>query len=139
MNYKLFKGDNWKKLPDFNRLKSIEQGKVYEFTTDELAQKIGDYTGIVFEGLLDIEKDGEYTFTTKSDDGSKLYVNNIEIVNNDGDHGVQEREGSIRLNAGKARIRVEYFNGGGGFYLNVTYRGPDIIKQIISPEKLTVN
>ncbi len=138
VSYKLYQGKNWKKLPDFNRLKPFDEGRVFEFTTDDLADKIEESTGIVFEGMIQIEEEGEYTFTTKSDDGSKLFINGQEVVNNDGDHGVQEREGSINLKQGKAKICVEYFNGGGGFYLNATYRGPAITKQIISPEKLTL-
>lgn len=136
--YKLYKGKNWSKLPDFKSSNPIETGRVFEFTTDELADKMEESTGIVFDGIVNIENKGVYSFTTKSDDGSKLYVNGQLVVDNDGDHGVQEREGSINLESGKAKICVEYFNGGGGFFLNATYRGPGVAKQIISPEKLTL-
>ncbi len=139
VNYKVYKGKDWKKLPDFSNLTPAAQGKVYEFSLDEIADHIENNTGVVFEAMLNINQPGEYTFTTKSDDGSKLYVNGKQVVDNDGDHGVQEREGSIRLQSGKAKVRIEYFNGGGGFYLNATYRRPGIAKQIISPEKLSIN
>ena len=138
IHYKLYKGKDWTQLPAFKTLSPVETGKVYEISTEEIADKIGDQTGIVYEGFLNIEKEGKYSFTTRSDDGSKLYMNGKLVVNNDGDHGVQEREGAIDLKAGKNKIRVEYFNGGGGFYLSTTWRGPDLTKQVISPEFLTV-
>ena len=81
--------------------------------------------------------DGKIRYTT--DDVSKLYFNGQQIVDNDGDHGVQEREGSVRLESGKARIRVEYFNGGGVYFLIVTYSGPGVARRIISPDRLTLN
>ncbi len=138
IKYSLYKGKDWDKLPDFTTLSSEEEGRVYEISTDELVEKIEDYTAVVYEGYINIETNGKYAFTTRSDDGSKLYINNKLVVNNDGDHGVQEREGSIDLKAGKNKIRVEYFNGGGGFYLSATYRSPELAKQIISPEILSL-
>jgi len=80
--------------------------------------------------------DGKIRYTT--DDGSKLYINGQQIVDNDGDHDVQEREGSVRLESGKARIRLEYFNGGGGYFLFVTLGGPGIARRIISPDRVTL-
>ena len=78
----------------------------------------------------------DYTFYTNSDDGSKLYVNGTEIVDNDGDHGVMERSGSLELTKGRHLIRVEFFNGGGGYHLDVKYKGPNVPKQIIPANHL---
>lgn len=50
-----------------------------------------------FTGLMDVPIDGEYTFYTTSDEGSKLYIGNTEVVNNDGVHSPQERSGKIGL------------------------------------------
>ena len=138
VNYKLYKGNDWAKLPDFKLLKPVESGRVYEFSTDELADKISDFTALVFEGYIQIAKDGKYVFATQSDDGSKLYVNDKLVVNNDGDHGIQEQQGSVNLKSGKNKIKMEYFNGGGGYYLSATYQGSETPTQIISPEVLTV-
>ena len=41
----------------------------------------------VFEGYIKISKDGVYTFFTESDDGSLLYIDDMLIVDNDGNHG----------------------------------------------------
>ena len=139
VNYSVYPGNEWKKIPDFASLKPDSKGKTYEISTDELAGKINSNTGVVFEGYLTIKQKGQYSFATISDDGSKLFIDGRPVVDNDGDHGIQEKEGAINLNAGKHKIKVEYFNGGGGFYLNCLYNGPGIPRQIISPDVLETN
>jgi hypothetical protein len=56
----------------------------------------------------------QYTFFTESDDGSRLFIGNDLVVDNDGLHGMQERSGSIGLRAGTHAIRVTFFEAGGG-------------------------
>lgn len=138
VNYALYHSKDLKKLPDFASLVPVSKGKTMEISIDEIEEKISENTGVVFQGWINISADGEYTFATLSDDGSKLFIDQTEVVDNDGDHGVQEREGSINLTKGKHSIRVIYFNGGGGCYLNCLYSGPDVVRQIISPEVLTI-
>jgi alpha-L-fucosidase len=53
-----------------------------------------------FTGYIKIEKDAIYTFFTDSDDGSMLYIDDEEIVNNDGDHGNVEKNGKAALKKG---------------------------------------
>ena len=57
-------------------------------------------------------------------------------MDNDGDHGVIERSGKIKLDKGLFPIRIEYYNGLGGFWLDAFYKGPGIPKQIIPADKL---
>lgn len=76
---------------------------------------------------------------TQSADGCKLFVDGKEIVNNDGDHGLIERTGSIELSAGRHRVSVEYYNGGGSFWLDALYMGPRCPKQIIPANKLSLS
>lgn len=74
---------------------------------------------LLFEGYIKIAKDGVYNFITSSDDGSKLYIDEIEIVDNDGDHGTVEKAGKAYLRKGYHRIKVTYFDSGGGNELKV--------------------
>ncbi|HET7119194.1 MAG TPA: PA14 domain-containing protein, partial [Hanamia sp.] len=85
---------------------------------------------------IDLDSPGKYTFYTESDDGSKLYIDGNEVVNNDGSHGVISNSGDIELTKGGHAIRVEYFNSLGGFWLDAYYKGPDLCKQIIPANKL---
>ncbi|MBL0181522.1 MAG: alpha-L-fucosidase [Chitinophagaceae bacterium] len=72
-----------------------------------------------FTGYIRIVKDAVYTFFTQSDDGSKLFIDDEEIVDNDGDHGTVEKSGKAALKKGLHKIRVIYFDSGGGNELKV--------------------
>ena len=87
----------------------------------------GTYS-IRYSGYINISTTNTYTFYTNSDDGSKLYINGAEIVDNDGNHGTQERNGSIFLNAGSYPFTVLYFEDGGSHSLSVLYSSPSITK-----------
>ncbi len=84
-----------------------------------------------FAGYIKIEKDGVYTFFTQSDDGSKLFIDDEEVVNNDGDHGTTEKEGKVALKKGYHKIRVTYFDSGGGNELKVLIKPEGGIKMEI--------
>ena len=55
-----------------------------------------------------------YTFSTLSDDGVRLYVNGVQLVNNWTDHGSTTDSGTIALTANvPVTIVLEYFNNNG--------------------------
>jgi len=92
-----------------------------------------------FTGNVVVPKSGRYTFFTHSDDGSRLYLNGKLVVNNDGNHGMVEKSGSLDLSAGVHSIIVTYFDSGGGDGLNVTWQGPGIRKQAIPADRLAIS
>lgn len=87
--------------------------------------------GFMFDGFVSVPEDGEYTFFTKSDDGSRLYINGDLVVRNDGTHGAVEESGRVRLTKGHHPIRVTYYELNGGEELEVSWAGPTFQKQII--------
>ncbi|PCE66669.1 nucleotide pyrophosphatase [Sediminicola luteus] len=120
-------------LPNFDALTPSSEGKTYEFSSNIL-KSAGEgeaHIAIRFQGEIQIDTPGLYTFYTHSDDGSKLYINDRLIVDNDGDHGVREKGGALALETGRHRIRVDYFNGGGGYHLDVKFKGPEYVKQTL--------
>ena len=78
---------------------------------------------------------GVYTFSTSSDDGSRLYIADSLVVDNDGLHGMQEAKGVIALSAGYHSIRVTFFEKTGGDGLKVYYSGAGNQRQEI-PDSL---
>ncbi|MBT5707737.1 MAG: hypothetical protein HOI66_15590, partial [Verrucomicrobia bacterium] len=90
-----------------------------------------EQAGLLFQGSISIDVAGEYTFYTKSDDGSRLYVGTKLVVNNDGDHGPVERLGSVNLGVGDHPFKVTFYNRGGGGELTALFKGPGISKQAI--------
>ncbi|UWX54058.1 PA14 domain-containing protein [Maribacter litopenaei] len=89
-----------------------------------------DSFSIRYRGQIDITTSGNYTFFTNSDDGSKLFIDGVEVVDNDGDHGAVEVSSSpISLSVGLHDIEITYYENGGGQTLQVLYQGPSIAKQ----------
>lgn len=93
--------------------------------------------GVIFNGYIDIQKEGLYTFYLLSNDGSKLYLNDKELIDNDGVHGTMEVSGKISLSVGEYPIKVKYFQNGGGQELRVSWKGSDFEKREITAEDLS--
>jgi hypothetical protein len=63
-----------------------------------------------WRGFLRVPSTGSYVFQTRSDDGSLLYLNNELVVDNDGNHGMQNMEGTVHdLAAGFHSISILYY------------------------------
>lgn len=128
VRFEYYEGE-WTTLPDFNSLEPIDVGNIPEINLNTN----GDYFAYVFQGYLQIEVDGDYTFFLRSDDGSKLYINDNAVLDNDGVHNAQEEiRNSMCLAPGYHKLRIEYFEATGGNSLSLMYEGPDIEKQTVS-------
>lgn len=70
-----------------------------------------EWFAIDYTGRFWIENPGRYRFLLNSDDGSKLYIDDQLIIDNDGIHAPTEKGGEATLDHGVHRIRVSYFQG----------------------------
>jgi len=70
-----------------------------------------EWFAIDYSGRFWIDKPGLYHFELTSDDGSRLYIDDQLLVNNDGLHAPETRMGDLPLTDGIHRIRVSYFQG----------------------------
>jgi hypothetical protein len=84
-----------------------------------------------YEGYINIAKDGVYTFYLATNDGGRLYIDDQQLINNDGLHPVVEVDKQVTLKAGLHPISVKYFQEGGVKGLTVSWQGPGILKQEI--------
>jgi len=130
---RLYYGEKFEMVPDFDTLQMANESILFEInvTANDLLKSRKDHSAIQFVANLHIPVDGDYEFFTRSDDGSILKIDDRMVVNNDGDHGVKEQSGMMRLTAGIHRLEVGWFNGGGGYYLDVQVKGPGVPKQIL--------
>ncbi|HUK35819.1 MAG TPA: Ig-like domain-containing protein [Vicinamibacterales bacterium] len=87
----------------------------------------------LWSGWIQIPTSGTWTFATTSDDGSALWIDADndgiyepaeEIVNNNFFQGATLRSGTVTLTAGMYRIRIAYYQGGGGASMNASWQGP---------------
>ena len=74
-----------------------------------------DHFALRLSGFLKIPEDGIYEFQLASSDGSKLYLNSYEVIDNDGWHPTVTKMAIIPLKAGLHPFIVSYLNIGGGF------------------------
>ena len=80
-----------------------------------------------FTGYINITTPGTYTFSTTSDDGSMLFIDNNDtpVVSNNAYQGGTTRTGTVNFTTtGYHQIDVGFFQGGGGNGLLVAYTPP---------------
>ncbi len=67
---------------------------------------------IRWTGRLQAPASGTYTFSAKVDDGIRLWIGNVKILDAWGMHDSEDFSGKVILEAGKKYdIKIEYFNG----------------------------
>ncbi|MDP8236375.1 MAG: TIGR03663 family protein [Candidatus Erginobacter occultus] len=91
---------------------------------------------ILWDGLIEITRGGNYVFATESDDGSWLFIDERLVVDNGGAHAVQYRSGEVTLEEGFHRIRIKYFDVGGGAVLKVFWTPPGEKEEPIPPRRI---
>lgn len=80
----------------------------------------------VFYGSLRVEKKGTYSFCTTSDDGSRIILDGLLLVDNDGIHGAVKRCAEREMEEGSHSVDVEEFKvASAGLYQTIHYSGPD--------------
>ncbi len=78
-----------------------------------------------------------YTFTTISDDGVRLLINNQVIFENWNDHSATPNSGPITLSAGQRyAITVEYYQGGGAAVIQLFWQSDRQAQQIVPQSQL---
>ena len=73
-----------------------------------------------------------YTFTTTSDDGIRVWVNNQPLIDDWTTHGAKNNTASIELTANmRYEIRVEYYQGGGGSVAKLYWSSPSQAQDLV--------
>ena len=101
---------------------------------DFAESRIDDNFFVRWTGVIAVEKAGEYTFFTASDDGSRLFIGDKLVVDNGGVHSMMEKSGKVTLAVGKHAVRVEFFESGGEAGCRLMWQPPGGEKQAV-PEK----
>ncbi|MBM3420553.1 MAG: hypothetical protein FJY11_05395 [Bacteroidetes bacterium] len=119
-------------LPEFDSLTHTRQ-EISGFVTHELAG-VDNRFCLVFDGYVRIHGTGVYGFILTSDDGSRLYINDQLVTDNDGIHGMIEKSGFIALREGLHKFRLEFFQRTGGVGLKLELEYPGGTRNIASPD-----
>ena len=84
-----------------------------------------DQFGFILSGLFKAEQEGLYHFYLSSDDGSMMFLNGEEFIDNDGLHANQMVSEPIAMRQGFYDIELHFFEGGGGYKLELKVKNPN--------------
>jgi cytochrome c553 len=70
----------WKKLPDYSKLKSVSLEEEADGFLNLYDIEAKDNFGVVWEGDLQVQETGAYSFILDSNDGSALYLDGKKII-----------------------------------------------------------
>jgi len=116
-------------------VRRIEKQVNYESTDGKFAETdMADCFYVRWKGVVRVPKDGKYVFYTESDDGSRLWINGKQVVDNPGCHAMEEKSGEVELKAGDHEIKIDLFENMGGAGIKVSWETEGLAKEII-PEK----
>jgi hypothetical protein len=97
-----------------------------------------DNFSVRWTGFVTAQSSETYTFTTRSDDGVRLWVNGQQLVNNWTYHGSTDNSGQIALVAGQSySIVMEFFEGTELAVAQLSWATPTIAKQIVPQSQLS--
>jgi hypothetical protein len=83
-------------------------------------------------GEVEIPSTGTWTFHTQTDDGVRLWVNDVQIIDNWTDHSSTHDAGEINLKGGQRYpIVLEWYENGGGAICQLSWEGPTMPRQVI--------
>jgi hypothetical protein len=133
--YRVYEG-SWTRMPKFRELKPIFEGVATDLNV-ESRQPWLDNWGMEFEGDFQVDRPGEYMFYLNSDDGSRLYIDDQLVIDNDGDHSLLELSKATKLGAGPHKLRIEFFEAGGEAILELDVEGPGMERQPLPIEKVS--
>jgi hexosaminidase len=119
--YKYFEGD-FHALPDFARLVPKQSGRLAGLSFAPAFRP--ERFAVVYDAWLVVPEDGVVRFVARADDGVRVDVDGVRVVDDDGEHAPRDAEGEIALARGPHTVRVAYFQGGQGKELSLACEGP---------------
>ncbi|MCJ7820007.1 MAG: PA14 domain-containing protein, partial [Bacteroidales bacterium] len=121
LQYEYFTGE-FDMLPDFQTLRPVTKGVSggVMFPEDVRPEDFA----LRFYGYVNIPADGLYYFSLASDDGSCMFINGKQVINNDGLHGNIEKKAGLPLGKGLHQAEIQYFQKKGGRTLSLRIEGP---------------
>ena len=128
-------------LPDFSAMSSYGSSVLANIdiasTGGNFSQSgRADLVAAAFEGYVMVPFTGLWTFSSESDDGSRVFIDGQLVVNNDGLHGMVDRSGQIGLEWGHHRYRVEFFENYGGAGEVFRWEGPGTPRAVVPASAL---
>ncbi|MCA9055754.1 MAG: trypsin-like peptidase domain-containing protein [Planctomycetaceae bacterium] len=134
LQWAMYRGE-WSELPKFAELAPERTGHCTDLKPGSIGAE-DENVGIRWSGLIKIPADDLYAFYTTSDDGSRLWIGERLVVDNDGLHPARENGGLIRLRKGLHPLRIEYFERSGAEFMEVAWEAANMPKRRLDGDVL---
>lgn len=107
------------KLPNFDELSKVTTVCMDQYAVSKRRFENGfpdvpnlfEWFALKTNTILIVPEDGRYTFRLNSDDGSKLFIDNRLVIDNDGQHSASSKDATIQLTKGEHVVNLDYFQG----------------------------
>lgn len=137
----------WNILGDFDSMDSYKEDTLWKIDYDDnggrnfATSDRTDNVAALFKGFMNFDEEGTYKLCVNSDDGSKVYVRNQLVINNDGLHGPVEKCADIdgSFGSGIYSVRVEFFERGGGALCTLKWQPPSSDSLVVVPPSAWVD
>ncbi|MGW2350153.1 family 16 glycoside hydrolase [Actinacidiphila glaucinigra] len=87
-------------------------------------------------GNINVPEAGSYTFRLISDDGSRLFVGGQQVIDHDGLHGAEPKDGEITLTPGYHALHIDHFDRGGGQQVTLQWKPPGAADFAVVPNSV---
>ena len=121
VSYKYFEGD-FRALPDFARLVPKRSGRLGALSFEPTFRP--ERFAVLYDAWIVVPEDGVVRFVARADDGVRIDVDGVRVVEDDGEHAPRDAEGEIALARGPHTVRVGYFQGAQGKELGLSCEAP---------------
>jgi len=91
-----------------------------------------DHFSIRWEGSFNAPQTARYTFSLESDDGSRLFIDDAQVIDNWGPHARTTVDGEVELTRGVHRIKVEYFDSELDAFVELSWASPSFARRVMS-------
>jgi len=119
-SYSYYEGE-FTKVEEVEKSPKLASGVLPTF--DIKGAKKEDHFGYVFDAVMQVPRDGEYTLSCISDDGSCVWLDGQLIIDNDGSHSSNYKDAIVSLEAGYHRLKVKYLEDCEGQELQLGIEG----------------
>jgi hypothetical protein len=106
----------------------------FDWAGDEPVPGVGDTFSVRWTGVVTPQHTETYTFTTRTDDGVRLWIDGELVIDDWTMHAAAERSAEVELEAGRAHdLRLEYFEGFHRGVAKLYWRSASVAKEIVPP------
>jgi len=121
----IYSEGEWITLPDFEKLKTKHTFDLDSVCLQIIQPRAKTHYAVRFTGCFKVPETDVYRFLLESFDGSKLFIDGKEMINNDGIHYEIKKENFIALEKGFHNFEVQYFKFVRRETLNIWVQMPD--------------